>query len=87
MRSSLFGTAACVTLFVDAHLALALLATRQIQHSYQWALPPFGRVKQAGEFAKLKTHWRTRMRVSESLLFKELCFSKSEFATSPLPQA
>jgi hypothetical protein len=43
MRSSLFGIAACVTLFADAYLALALLATRQVQRSYPWwALPPFG---------------------------------------------
>jgi hypothetical protein len=39
---SIFGAAACVTLFVDAYLALALLATCQIKAGYQWALPPFG---------------------------------------------
>jgi hypothetical protein len=42
MRSGIFGIAAWLTLFVDAYLALALLATRQIWPSYRWALPPYG---------------------------------------------
>jgi hypothetical protein len=39
---SIFAVAACVTLFVDAYLALALLATSKIRPGYGWALPPFG---------------------------------------------
>jgi len=42
MRGGLFGIAAGVTLFVDAHLVLALLASRRIEPHYHWALPPFG---------------------------------------------
>jgi hypothetical protein len=42
MRGSLFRVDAPATLFADAYLFLALLASRRVAPHQLWALPPYG---------------------------------------------
>jgi len=42
VQRRVFKVAACVTLFVDAYLALACVATEMMSPEYHYYLPPFG---------------------------------------------